>query len=271
MLFSVTFLLAGMWSFLSHNLFLAFSLYALPGAVLFLILGSYVTMYLAPGIWKSSGRATMLVLGVLLFIGGLVVAHIKTAPSEREPLLTNLKYVYDEGTDKSYLSTFDDDLHQGHKELLDGEAINKRLPRHLPYSKYYKPTTFDYSKFISEVNRDTTDTTSSNLYTCQIINPQKANVAFVEIPDLSNVDSLIIDQKIKSPITVRKRRGYEVTLYGIGLDTLDVRIVPKDDSKTEPIHVSMEYGVFPEPLSLPEGYAWNDPVTYISHKIMLGQ
>ena len=268
LLFGFTFLIAGMWSFLSHNLFLAFSLYALPGAVLFMILSGYALMYLAPQFWKKSGKVSVVIgVGLLLFLGGLLVAHIEQSqPTESEPLLTNLMYVHDVDSDKSYISTFDNHLHKGHQALLEDNQA-KRLPRPLPYSTYYKETALDLSQYKSDVSEDLTTATP---YDYVLKHPQKANVAYIDILNYKNVDSLIINKRVKENLSQRGRR-YRISLYGIGLDSMHVRVVPKDSSAQIPVYIGVEYGVLPEELTLPDGSVWNDPVTYVSHKILIGE
>ena len=209
----------------------------------------------------------MIIVGLLLSLGGLLIAHIEQSnPTESEPLLTNLKYVYDVDTKKSYVSTFDDYLHQGHQALLDDNKA-QRLPRPLPYSTYYRETTVDMSQYISKV---LTDKTTATPFDYVIKNPQRASVVYVDVHDFKKVDSLIINGRVKEDLSERGRR-YRLTLYGLGLDSMHLRVVPKDTTQQISVFVGMEYSTLPEELTLPKGLVWNDPVTYISHKILVGK
>ena len=256
------FFLAGMWTLLSHSLFLAFSLDSLPGAILLSCLGGLSTMYLAPSIWRRSGRRVMLGFGSLLFIGSLIIAHLQSSPTEREPLLTNLKYVYDGEEDKSYVATFDDYIHDGHLGLLDNASAN-RLARHLPYSEFYNETDEDLSSYQSKITRDTSTEDHTILY--HVVNPKRANIAYVFIPDITNVDSLFFDEEFNTKMSLKERDSYYTTLYGYGLDSLDIRMTTIDASKPVKVYVNMEYGELPIQANMPKGLILNDPNTVISH------
>ena len=255
-------LITGLWTVLTHNLYLAFSLGALPGAVLFIMLGSFASMYLMPEIWDNQGRKIIGLIGILLFVSSLIIAHIKTTPSEKEPLLTNLKYVYDAKDNATYRATFDDYLHEGHQNLKE-EATSKRLPWHLPYTTHYQSSEASLTHYRSQIEKDT----AALDYVCKVYNPQRAHIAYIKIPDTNNVDSLILNNRIKKDVSKNNRGKYSLTLYGIGLDSLEVRIIPKDKSKPASLYVNMEYEGLPEELPLPEGHAWNDATTYISNKV----
>ena len=256
-------LITGLWTVLTHNLYLAFSLGALPGAVLFIMLGSFASMYLMPEIWDNQGRKIFGVVGILLFVSSLIIAHIKTTPSEKEPLLTNLKYVYDAKDNATYRATFDDYLHKGHQNLKE-EPTSKRLPWHLPYTTHYQSSGTNLANYLSQIKSDTV----SLDYVCKVYNPKRAHIAYIKIPDTNNVDSLILNNRIKKDVSKNQRGNkYSLTLYGIGLDSLEVKIIPKDKTQQVSLYVNMEYEGLPEELPLPEGHAWNDATTYISHKI----
>ncbi len=258
------FFLVGLWTFLSHSLFLAFSLDILPGAVLFFSIAVISTMYLIPSIWNSDGRNIILGTGLLLIFGSLVIAHIKTTPSEREPLLTNLKYVYDTENQKNYVATFDDHIHEGHLGLLD-DAVQKRLPRPLPYSAFYKEIDIDLSSYQSTVRRDSVELQNVQQYTIQ--QPKRANIAYVSIPDVSNVDSLFFNGKFQIKVDHEKQKNYYTTVYGFGLDSLQVKMTMLDQSKPIKAYINMEYSELPEEKAVPHGMAWHDPVTVVSHVI----
>jgi len=258
------FFLVGMWTTLSHSLFLAFSLDALPGAVLFLTIGALSTMYLIPSIWQGKGRTVMLIGGLILSIGSLIIAHIKTKPTEKEPLLTNLKYVYDTENEKTYVATFDDYLHDGHLGLLE-DAIQERLPRHLPYSAFYKEANTDLIQYKSTVIKDSSELANSRQYTIQ--HPKRANIAYVYVPDVSNMDSLFFNGEFDIKVDHEKRESYFTTLYGYGLDSLQVRMTTLDHSTPVKAYINMEYSELPEEKALPYGMAWHDPITVVSHVI----
>ena len=259
--------LAGMWTFLTHGLYLAFSISALPGAVLFTILASYVSMHMTPSIWKGAGRKAIAVFGLTLMMGSMVIAHLKTQPTEKEPLLTNLAHVFDSESGKSYLATVDDHLHEGHG-LLHEEATASRLPRHLNYTTYHREHPVDLETYQSTT---TPGHLGAGNFEYTVINPKRASLAHVKIHDTSNLDSLYLNEKFIKRIGGIGPKNFLTTLYGYGLDTLRVRVVPKDSSQTIKVHVNMEYSGLAEALSLPSGQAFNDPITYINHALVMGQ
>ncbi len=257
-----TFLLVGMWCFLSHGLFLAFSLSALPGAVLPATLGMFASMYLLPSAWQQGGRKVVLAFGALLLLTSLLIAHIKTTPSEKEPLLTNLQYVYDTASEKTYVATFDDYLHEGHLGLLDDAEVG-RLPKHLTYSAYYKETAVSLSALRSTLVSDST--TTENNYTYTISNPKRASIAYVYLPASSNVDSVFLDKRYSKNLSAANNNAKNLTIYGYGLDSLDLRITKIDPNLPAQLYVNMEYSGLVQEHTPKAGIAWNDPMSYVSN------
>ena len=103
---------------------------------------------------------------------------------------------------------------------------------------------------------------------CKVYNPKRAHIAYIKIPDTNNVDSLILNNRIKKDVSENQRGNkYSLTLYGIGLGSLEVKIIPKDKTQQVSLYVNMDYEGLPEELPLPEGHAWNDATTYISNKV----
>ncbi len=258
------FFLVGMWTFLSHGLFLAFSLSALPGAVFPASLAALASMYLLPAAWDKTGRKIIFALGLVFCLGSLLVAHIKTKPSEAEPLLTNLKYVYDGETDKSYLATFDYYLHDGHLNLLEG-AKQERLPKHLTYSSFYLERESTASQLRSSIVPDSTAQNNNFSYT--IANPKRASIAYVYLPKSANVDSVFLDNRYSKKLSASNNELKELTLYGYGLDSLQLRITKLDTNLPAKLYVNMEYQGLAENLDKLEGIAWNDPISYVSNVI----
>ncbi len=259
------FFLVGMWTFLSHGLFLAFSLGALPGAVLPSALAMLASMYLMPSAWDKVGRKVILGFGFLLFLGSLIIAHIKTEPSEKEPLLTNLKYVYDGESNESYLATFDTHLHAGHQGLLEGSSSGD-LAKHLTSASHYKSY---QSKVPSLKSKITVDALSvgRNSYSYNINNPKRASIAYVYLPEASNVDSIFLDNRYNKRLSGSQNKSRLLTVYGFGLDSLDLRFTKLDPKLPAKLYVNMEYSGLAEELQAGEGIAWNDPMCYVSQVI----
>lgn len=261
-----TFFLAGMWTFLSHNLYLAFSLDALPAAVMMLVIGSFGIMHLCPSIWQGDGKRAILFAGILLFIGATVGAHIKTKPSKKEPLLTNLKYVLDTENGTSYVATSDDYLHEGHQGYFE-KAESRRLPRHLPYSTYYKEADIQQQAYLSQITKDTS-IIEENIISHTISNPKRASIAYVYFTDKTQIDSLFLNGRHYPSIhRDPNKQDYFVILYGYGLDDLEVKAKMKEPGNLPKFYVNMEYAGFPKAIELPKGMAWNDPTTTVSHAI----
>jgi hypothetical protein len=255
------FCLIGLWTFLSHGLFLAFNFEALPGAVLFAILATMSSMYLLPSVWNPQGKKIIMISGFLLFVFSIVVAHVKTTPSEQEPLLTNIKYVYDSENDKSYVATFDDYIHEGHLSLLDN-STKGRLPNNLTYSTFYKEHESNVDSLKSTIVSDTT-----NNHAYKIKHPKRASIAYVCLPKNSNVDSVFIDNRFSKNLSTKDNKLKFLTLYGYGLDSLNIRVTKLNDNQPAQMYVNMEYQGLSEDLTPNEGIAWNDPISYVSHLI----
>ncbi len=258
------FFLVGMWSFLSHGLFLAFSLSALPGAVFPATLGLFASMYLLPSAWQQGGRKVIIGFGALMLLASLVIAHIKTTPSEAEPLLTNLQYVYDTESEKKYIASFDDYIHDGHLGLLEN-AIAKRLPKHLPYTTYYKETDVSLSSLRSTIKSDSVVTENSFSYSVR--NPKRASIAYIHLPDAANVDSVFVDKRYNKNISGTNNHSNKLTIYGYGLDSLNLRITKIDPSLPAKLYVNMEYRGLAKAHTPNMDIAWNDPVSYVSNVV----
>ncbi len=259
------FFLVGMWTFLSHGLFLAFSLVALPGAVLPTALAVLASMYLMPSAWDNFGRKVILGFGLLLFLGSLVIAHIKTKPSEKEPLLTNLKYVYDGESKESYLATVDNHLHAGHQNLLEGTTTGD-LPEHLTQARHYKSYQSKVVTLQSSIVADTLDM-GGNSFSYSINNPKRASIAYVYLPTASNIDSVFLDKRYNKRLSGSQNKSRLLTVYGFGLDSLGLRFTKLDPELPAKFYVNMEYSGLAEELQAGAGIAWNDPMCYVSQVI----
>ena len=105
----------GIWVFLSHTLYLAFSILILAAAVL----PTLIFVYILCGLFYEESfsiKWPLSILGFGLFFVSMIMAHIQSKPSSEKPLLTDLAMYHHTDTEKSYLSSDDAHLYFSHPE-----------------------------------------------------------------------------------------------------------------------------------------------------------
>lgn len=253
----------GFWTFFSHVLYLAFSLTSLPAAIIPCTLFGLASIALVPSIWKSK-LPLMAILGGAIFLVSLIGAHILSTPTSAKPLKSNLSYVYEGETDETFVSTSDKHINDGHLGLFSN-ADAGRLPSHLQFSRFFKESNVDQSKYKSEVFK-TEVTNKLDRRTFKMKHPKHASMVHLIIKDIANIDSLLIDGVLNKDFKGRARDYYYSPMFGIGLDSIEVTIIPRNDSKIQ-LYMNVEYGGLPTEDELPSHIIRNDGSTYISHFI----
>jgi len=250
-------LFVGLWTFVTHALYLAFSLNILAGAIIPFVIFCFAMMALLPTLWTDNDK-TLLFIGALLFVVALFIAHLKSKATVEKPLKSNLFYLFD-GESKSHkVASFDDYINDGHLGLLD-EAKEERLPRQFPYSNFYKDSNIDLSSYRSTITKNGQSVTFHN--------PKRAFMSHIFIRDISNVDSILVDGVLNKNIKKGASGQYYSPMFGIGMDTLRVDIIKRDTSLPVNAYINMEYNEMPETEDLPEYTVRNGGLVYISEFI----
>ena len=78
------------------------------------------------------------------------------------------------------------------------------------------------------------------------------------------MDSLFFDGEFKVKV-VPEKRSYYTTIYGYGLDSLQIKVKTLDPIIPVKLYVNMEYSELPVEKTPPFGKTWNDPNTVVSH------
>ncbi len=250
----------GMWTAFSHNLFLGFSFGALPAAVLPTALFCFAGFGLAPALWKKK-EYLIPILGLCLFSYSLINAHIRSKPTIKEPLNSNLFFVTDLHAGESYWASENLYINEGHLNLLNG-AEKGRLPRHLPYSNLMKKSALNANHFASTFSIDTL--TESNSTLINVKNSRRAGKSYIVIDEVANIDKILVDDQLNKDFKAGATGRYYSVLFGIGQDSMKIEIVKRDNAK--PVEAYINFS-FQEPFmreSLPLEIVRSDGFTYVS-------
>ena len=255
--------LIGFWANMSHNLFLGFSIPALPVAVIPTVLFCFGAFGLVPTLWKKK-EYLFPILGICLFSYSMINAHLKSKPTIKEPLNSNLFFVTDRHADESYWASRNHFINEGHLNLLDG-AKEERLPRHLPFSRLVKKSKLNADRFASEFNIDTLQESGGT--TIKIVNPKRAGKAYIIFDEVKNVDKILIDGHLNKDFKDGATGFYYTVLFGIGLDSMKIDVIKRDVSKPIEAYINFSYS---EPFMkefLPYEIVRNNGFTYVSELI----
>lgn len=254
-------MLIGMWTQFSHTLFLAFSLSALPGAIIPTALTCIAGFALLPHLWRDN--LAVLILGVILLFSGLIVAHITARPTLEHPLLANIFYVYDSQTNETYVATSDKYLNSGHNGHMSSSRQG-RLDRHLPYSNYYSSSEISLDRYRSQVRLDTISETKT---TAHLKHPKKATMIQIYTSDVSNIDTLYVNGVVNKVFKAGATGSYYSPLYGIGLDSIRVEVTKKLPKLPTALHINMKYMELPIEDKYPDIILRNGAHTTVSERI----
>ncbi|MEM9547643.1 MAG: M20/M25/M40 family metallo-hydrolase [Bacteroidota bacterium] len=255
--------LIGTWTAFSHSLFLGFSLGALPAAIVPTALFTFSTIGLLPFLWKNK-EYLLPILGICLFSYSMVNAHLRSKPTVKAPLKSNLFFVTDRHSGESYWASYDDYINEGHLSRLDG-AKQGRLPRHLPYSQFKKKSDLNANRFASSFTRDTLAEIIGTRI--KVVNPKRAGIGYIVLDEIENVDKIMIDGQLNYDFKEGASGLYYTTLYGVGLDSMEIDVVKRDITKSVPVYINFNY---PEPFleeQLPANIVRDDGYTYVSELV----
>jgi len=253
----------GFWTSFSHNLFLGFSFGALPGAVIPTALLTFAFAGLWPAVYARK-EFLLPILGICLFSYSMIHAHLRSHPTKSEPLNSNLFYVTDLNTDQSYWATRDDYINAGHLGRLD-DAQPARLPIHLPYSRWIKKSDQPALHLVSKIEADTTRRTSHS--TLKVKNPKRAAVSYIVLNEIENVDKLLVNGELNKDFKEGATGVFYTTMYGIGLDSMDVTVIKRDTTKNVEAYLNLKYQEPFEKEELPTEIVRSDGFTLVSHRV----
>ena len=253
----------GLWVFLSHSLYLAFSLFILAGAVL----PSLLFVYVLSGLFFEdpfSFKLPLSILGIGLFITTMFMAHLQSTPSKEKPLLVDLTMYHQTDTNKSYLASKDAHLYFAHPEGM---------------AKAEEETWEDYRssklfvKDLPNVDFSTLDSQIDTLYdierqvTYSIHNPTRTESTKILIEEVNNVDSLFVDGVLNKVFEAEAKGRYATHLFGMAQDSATVRIVKRDKSKSVRIELQNIYSGFIEEIPIPDNALWRHPSTQLIYQL----
>ena len=238
--------------------FLAFSLVGLPLPTIHVSIIALSSMVLFRKLWTES--ALMTYVGGGLILGSLLIGHLTSQPTEREPLPSNVFYNYDVKTGQAKWATEDNRINIGNESYLEGA---ERSEFAVPYLEPFinKDTDVQPHVSIPEIIIDTTD---SNIF--RIIAKEEIFNTRLQINGPSNIKSLYInDQEIFVDRDTDERMVIEA--FAMRADTMTIRVVKKDNSKKQAIGINSNFHSLPVIDQLPANALRTDGYTGIVQEV----
>ncbi len=255
-------LIIGLWVFLSHSLYLAFSIFILAGA----ILPSLLFVYILSGLFYEntfSFKLPLSIIGIGLFFITMVMAHLQSKPSPEKPLLVDMTMYHHTDINNSYLASSDAHLYFAHpagmakpkkenqKDYTSSSLFVKDLPG------------VSFSTLESQI--DTIN--NSGVVSYKFKNPKRAESVRIILNEVNNVDSLFVDGVLNKVFETKNKGRYATDLYGVAQDSAAIRIVKRDLSKPVRLELQNIYHGFVEDIPIPDNALWRHPSTRIIYQL----
>ena len=189
---------------------------------------------------------------------------MRSKPTEKAPLNSNLFFVADRNAKQCYWATKNHFINEGHLNLLGG-AEKGNLPRHLPFSRLIKKSKLNADHMASRFIIDTLSDSRNTLL--KVKNPQRAGKAFIIINEVANIDKIMIDGHLNNDFNEGATGFFYTSLYGIGLDSMNIEFVKRDVEKPVEAYINFSYSKPFMIEGLPEGVVRSDGFTYISELV----
>jgi hypothetical protein len=247
-------ILLGFWAVFSHSIYLAFSLNILFAAIIPTALFCFASYALLPDLWKESNA--MAIFGAGLFLFTLGAAHVKSKSTEARPLKSNLYYTQNAENQQTSVATFDDYINEGHLGLFN-ENENINIANQMPYYNFASNSIVDLSKYKSEIS-DSIDINNKLSKTTRLIHPKYASMTTIQIPEITNIDSLFVNEQLNKAFKDGANGSFYSPMYGFGLDTMRVRVVKRDSTSDLKVYVNIHYMDLPVKENLPSHVVRND-------------
>lgn len=237
--------------------FLAFSLVGLPFPTLHVTIIVLTTMFLFKDFWLYSN--IMSYIGLLLIIVSLMMGHLTSSPTEREPLPSSLFYHYNVDTDQALMGSEDKHINIGNEYYLEG--AEKSVIR-LPYAKRYWNVDTDITPKVKipELIQDSID---SNIL--KIISQDEAYTTSLLIEHPPNLTELYINNQ-KIPIARATDKYFLIETFGMTADTMTIKISKKNKNIEANITIGSHFRSLPIDDKLPHNALRTDGYTNILQK-----
>lgn len=230
-----------LWFPISYSIFLAFSLQLLPVPVVCVFLLCLVILITNKTLLDTH---VLTVLGALVFITSLLVAHIKSKPTAEHPLPSSLYYTYYAENNEAHWATSDDFLNIGNEHKLKG-AESKQITPINPFKALASTTDVKPHIPLATIIEDSLKSK------IKIIRPQESFLTRLIFTDAMNISSVSINGYDGGPIReVNGNKTFDI--YGMTKDTMLVEIERIDNSKQQDLVISNRYKSLPEPDLMPK-------------------
>jgi len=211
-------------------------------------------------LWTSS--SLMNYLGGAAIIGSLLMGHMTSYPTEREPLPSNLFYNYDVTTGQAHFATEDSHINIGNELHLEGAT---RSQLNMPYKRSFLNVKTDVKPSVS-MPQLVYDTLQSNVV--QIINKDEVFNTRFHISEPSNVRALYInDQEVFTDRDLDESMIIEA--FAMIAETMTIRILKRDPSKEQVIGVNSNFHTLPIEDKLPAEALRTDGYTGVVYEVRL--
>ncbi len=235
--------------------FLAFSLVGLPMPTVLLTIIALSLMVFFDQLWTQDLRFVNYIGGALL-AGSLLMGHLSSTPTEREPLPSSLFYHYDVTTSNAKWASEDKHINIGNHDILAG-ATRSEMP--MPYTRTWWNVDTDVSPHVAipQIVADSSDTelvriiSTDEVYNTRLLIHHPNNVKALYLND----QELYTDRETDQSIIIEA--------FAMIADTLSLRIIKKDESIGQKIGINSNFLSMPGTDSLPDNSLRTDGYTCI--------
>jgi len=249
-----------LWIPMSYMFFLAFSLKLLSGPAIVFTLIAFAFCTGQNNLWTFKNKI-LAYLGLVIFINGLIIAHIKSKPSQEFPLPSSLIYHYDQSTGLAHWLSLDDHINIGNKSYLENAEL-KNLSLMNSGDCWAKKTDIKpHLKSIEIIS----DSLHSQL---TVVRGQEAFQTRLYIDDMNNIKQIYVNEEAAYK-THKGTGSLVIDLLGLTSDSLNIRLEKKDTSTQNEIIMSTRYKSFPIKDVLPEASKRQDGYSSIVQQIKI--
>lgn len=238
--------------------FLAFSLVGLPMPTIHVSIIALSTMVLFDKLWTQS--SVMHYIGGAFVLGSLLIGHLTSSPTAREPLPSSLFYHYNVTSGQAKWASEDKHINIGNESFLEGATFSQ-IPT--PYTRTWWNVDTDVKPHV-EIPQIIKDSMNANII--HIVSQDEVyNTRFI-IRNPANVQSLYINDQ---EVFVDRETDESITIEAFAMlaDTMTLRIIKVDESKKQAIGINSNFHSLPIVDKLPANALRTDGYTAIVQEV----
>ena len=237
--------------------FLAFSLVGLPLPTIHVTIIALTTLFLFKDLWLDSN--VMNYIGLALVIVSIIIGHLTSSPTERQPLPSSLFYHYNVDTGKAIMGSEDKHINIGNESYLqDAEQNVIRMP----YVKRYWNVETDIMPQVN-IPEIIKDSVNSNIL--KVISKDEVYTTSLLIEQPTNLVELYINEQ-NIPTEKATDKFFLIETFGMTADTMTIRILKKNENAEIKMSIGSHFRSLPIDDNLPNNALRTDGYTNILQK-----